>query len=768
MAKRKTKQTKKSGFPWRVLILLIIGFSIPLAAYTFYLDRLVVSQFEGKKFSLPAKVFARPLELYSQKSVTVKQLEQELGFLNYTRATRVTHPGQYKQTGNAIEIFVRPFTYWDGEQVSRHVRIFFKRGIVNKIVDIDSSESIELLRLDPVTIGGIYPNQGEDRTLVRLQQVPQTLINALIAIEDKRFYQHHGVDPKAILRAITTIIFSKSLQGGSTLTQQLVKNFYLTPERTIRRKVKEMIMAILLELHYSKNEILETYINEVYFAQDRNRAIHGFALASQFYFSRSIEHITLDQAALLVGMLKGPAWYNPRRHPQRAKKRRNTVLKAMLDQSFITRSIFDSASNSKIHVSKMTNRGQSPYPAFMDLVIRQLKRDYKESDLRTEGLRIFTSLNPLTQNAAETSLTSRLAQLEKSRQLPAKHLQGSVVIANVADGEVSAIVGDRNTDFPGFNRALDASRQIGSLIKPAIYLTALSQPEKYHLASPLDDSPFTWSEPGIEDWSPLNYDKKFHGEVPLWLALAKSYNVAAARLGTELGVESVMNMARRLGVDKSLPNYASGLLGTVHLTPYQVAQMYHTIANGGFRTSFRAIRNVTTTDGVPLKRYKLRVTQAIPSTPNYLLVRGLQEVVSNGTASGLKRYLSKNIQAAGKTGTTDNLRDSWFAGFTGNHVAVVWIGNDKNESVKLTGASGALTIWGDIMKQISPTPINMIAPEGIERLGIDKTTGFLSSRNCQNSRALPFDQNSIEDSAQYCGRKKQNKIKSWIKGIFGR
>lgn len=768
MPKRNTKGRKQSRFPWRALFLIGMGFSIPLTIYTLYLDRLVVAQFEGKRFSLPAKVFARPLELYPEKKLSAKQLSQELHHLNYTQTSHVSQAGQYKKTANAFEIFVRPFSFWDGPQTSRHIRVFIKQHSVSKIVDITSNQSIPLLRLDPMGIGGIYPNHGEDRTLVRLDQVPKHLINSLIAIEDKRFYQHHGVDPKAVLRALTTLVTGKALQGGSTLTQQLVKNFYLTPERTLRRKVKEMIMAILLEIHYSKQDILETYLNEVYFGQDRNRAIHGFALASQFYFSRSIEHLELHQAALLVGMLKGPIFYNPRKHPTRAKKRRNTVLQALLDQRFINQRSFQSARNEKIYISALPNRGQSPYPAFMDLVIRQLKRDYRESDLRSEGLRIFTSLNPLTQSVAEKSLSTQLDKLEHSLQLPKNHLQGSVVIINVADGEVSAIVGDRNSRFPGFNRALDASRQIGSLIKPAIYLTALTDSKKYHLASPLDDSPFTWSEPGIEDWSPLNYDKTFHDEVPLWKALAKSYNVAAARLGTELGVESVMNTARRLGVNKSLPNFASGLLGTVHLSPYQVAKMYHTIANGGFRTPFRAIREVTSMDGVPLHRYKLKVTPVVPSIANYLLVKGLQEVVSQGTGAGLKRYIPAKIRAAGKTGTTDNLRDSWFAGFTGNYVAVVWVGNDNNESVKLTGASGALRIWGDIMRQIFPEPISMITPEGVEYLGVDKSTGFLATSHCQNSRVLPFNQDSIESREQYCGRKKQSKIKSWIKGLFGR
>ncbi len=768
MPKNKRQKRQRIRFPWRALFLISLGFCLPLAVYVGYLDRVVVSQFEGKRFSLPARVYARPLELHADKVITLQQLSFELQQLNYARTAQLTAPGQFKSSSQRFSIFVRPFIFWDGEQRAQQIHVGFRGNRITTISDANTGDIIDLVRLDPIRIGGIYPNQGEDRTLVRLEQVPRFLVDALVATEDKRFYKHYGVDPKAVLRAFTTLFTGQRVQGGSTLTQQLVKNFYLTQERTIRRKLKEMIMAVLLELHYEKDEILETYLNEVYFGQDRNRAIHGFALASQFYFSRNIEHIALDQAAILVGLLKGPAYYNPRKHPKRAKKRRDIVLKALADQHYIDTKTYTTATQSNIAISKLPDRGQSRYPAFMDLVIRQLKRDYRESDLRSEGLRIFTSLDPFTQNIAETALTQKLSRLEKDRGLTTGHLQGSVVIAKIPDGEVAAVVGDRKPRYQGFNRALDASRQIGSLIKPAIYLTALSQPQNYHLATPLNDDAFTWQENGIEDWQPQNYDKKFHGEVPLWLALAKSYNVSAARLGAELGINNVMNTVHRLGIDKSLPNYASGLLGTVHLSPYEVTQMYHTIANGGFHTPFRAIRDVTTTDGAPLNRYNLNVTPAVAAEPNYLLVKGLQEVVQRGTAASLKHLVPKSLNAAGKTGTTDNLRDSWFAGFTGDKVAVVWIGNDKNKSVQLTGASGALKVWGEIIRQLPSQAVNIPTPEAIEYLGVDNKTGLLSSQNCHNTHVLPFHQDSVTERSNYCGRKSTNRIKSWFKGIFSR
>ncbi len=763
--RKHSTRTKRSYF--KIALLLCLGFSIPLAIYAVVLDRIVVSKFEGKRFSIPAKVYARPLELYEGKTLNPEQLHHELQLLNYRKVLNIQHPGEYAQSGNQFDIYTRPFTFWDGEQESQVLSLNLQNEEIENLIQEDSGQALALARLEPFAMGGIYPNKGEDRVLVRLEQVPQHLINALIATEDRRFYSHHGVDPKSLLRALSTIFTKERMHGGSTLTQQLVKNFYLTQERTISRKLKEMVMAISLELHYSKEDILETYINEVYFGQDRNRAIHGFALASEFYFSRNIEHLDIHQSALLVGLLKGPAYYNPRRHPQRATERRNLVLAAMQSESFINADTYAASRAQSLGVAPLPDRGQSLYPAFMGLVMQQLTRDYKESDLRSEGLRIFTSLDPFIQAAAENNLSKRLDSLEHQKKLNAGTLEGAVVIANVPDGEVSAVVGGRRPKYQGFNRALDARRQIGSLIKPAIYLTALMQYDNFHLASPLDDSPFTWEEDGIEPWQPQNYDREFHGNVPLWRALAKSYNVSAARLGTELGVAKVMRTVNALGVEQELPSYASGLLGTIHMSPIEVAQMYHTFASGGFRTPFRAIREVTTMHGEPLNRYDLATTPVIPSNANYLINHALERVITHGTGSGATRYLPANLRVAGKTGTTDNLRDSWFAGYSGDKVAVVWVGNDDNLTTKLTGASGALSIWRLIMADIPLRPINMSQPDDIVWASVDEETGFLANNGCRNTFELPFHQASLPANVLHCDKKPKGKIKRWFKKILG-
>ena len=759
------KRFLKSLFSGERLLLLVVWVAMVSGVVIAYLNHEVVSQFEGKRFAIPARMYARPLELYTGMSLQKEQLRYELKNLNYSHRNKISAPGQFVDLGDTIHLYSRPFTFWDGEQAAEPVRIDISGNRVRSLTNMVTGENIDLLRLDPMFIGGIYPGQGEDRQLVRLDQVPNHIVQALLAIEDKRFYQHKGVDPKAVLRAFGTVFSGGRIHGGSTITQQLVKNFYLTNERTIQRKVKEMLMALILEYHYSKEEILETYLNEVYLGQDRNRAVHGMALASQYYFARDLEHLKLQHSAMLVAMLKGPIFYNPRKHPKRVLDRRNLVLSEMYQQGFIDEFQYFEAADSPLDVSEKPNTGQSLYPAFVDLVLRQLRRDYQEEDLNSEGLKIFTSLNPYVQSVSEKALTGRLNVIDQYRTENQVKLDGAVVITDVASGEVEAVVGGRRPRYQGFNRALDASRQIGSLIKPATYLTALQQPEKYTLVSPISDEPFVWQEPGIEDWMPKNYDEEFHGEVPLWLALAKSYNVASARLGTDLGVHNVMSTVHKLGIDKKLPNYASGLLGTMALSPLEVAQMYHTMASGGFRTPFRAIRAVMTQDELPLKRYPLNIEQTISSEANTLIVHAMKQVVQRGTGSGLSRFAQLHDSVAGKTGTTDDLRDSWFAGFSGDRVAVVWVGNDKNESTGLTGATGALLVWGDAMAKLNPRAIQTPPSDLIEFSSIDDQSGFQSS-NCHANFTLPFISGSAPQENP-CNQPVPTRTKNWFKRLIG-
>lgn len=743
------------------------GSLLLFAAFLLYLDITVRAQFEGKRWALPARVYARPLEIYPAQRLDPERLVAELALLRYRQVgERPSDAGQYQRRSDEFEVLTRPFVFADGAQDSVGLHIRFSAGRVEELRRLDGTP-INLARLDPLQIGNIYPAHNEDRVLVQLKDVPSQLIGALISVEDRNFYKHHGIDPRGIGRALFTTLSGGGVQGGSTLTQQLVKNFYLSSERTLRRKFTEMLMAILLELHYSKEEILEAYINEVYLGQDGERAVHGFGLASQFYFGRPLAELNLPQAALLVGMLKGPGYYDPRRQPRRALERRNLVLAALHNQGYLNDAQFRDAKRSPLGVADKAPGSLVPYPGFIDLVLRQLRRDYNETDLRSEGLRIVTTLDPIVQRSAEAALANQLPSLERVRKLPKDSLQGAVLITDTQNGEVQALVGGRDPRFSGFNRALDARRQIGSLIKPVVYLTALEEPQRYTLASLLDDSPLVWRERGIAEWRPNNYDKQFHGQVPLRTALANSYNVSTARLGLEIGASQVMAKARQLGVDQALPSYASSLLGSGQLTPYEVTQMYQTFASGGFRVPLRAIREVLTHDGQALQHYPLAIEPVIAPGPAYLISYALQTVVKEGTGQGLNEFIAPEVNVAGKTGTTDELRDSWFAAYTGDRLGVVWVGRDDDTPSGLTGASGALRVWGAMMRPLNPEPLVPPQPESIEMVWIDPASGLRADAGCADAIELPFIQGSAPEETAPCVRRSPvKKLKNWLQRLF--
>jgi len=760
--------------PWRrvartALLALLLG----VALFTLYLDWRVTAEFAGRRWALPGRVYARPLELFPGARVSATQLAQELQWLSYRQGLDGDEPGRFERRGDEIELVTRPFTFWDGAQPARALRLRFGADGVDELYDRGANAPLELARLDPLLIGGIYPAHNEDRLLVKLADAPPALIQALLAMEDRRFYAHLGVDPRGTARALVATLSGRGVQGGSTLTQQLVKNFFLTPERTLKRKATESLMALLLELHYGKDDILEAYLNEIYLGQDRNRAIHGFGLAAQFYFGKPLERLALPESALLVGLVKAPALYDPHRHPARARARRNLVLNEMRDLGLISPEQALHARAAPLGVTAKPGIGTSPHPAFLELVRRQLRQDYDEADLRSEGLMVFTTLDPHAQRAAERALASRLARLDRGRRHDAPPLEGAVVVTSTTTGEVQALVGGRDVRYQGFNRALDASRPVGSLLKPAVYLAALSHPERYTLVTPLSDERFVWKSRGAPDWEPENYDRQFHGNVPLRTALAQSYNVATARLGTELGIPRVLDTVQRLGVERPLPPYAATLLGAVPLTPFEVTQMYQTVASGGFRVPLRAIREVLTADGQPLTRYALSVEQAYEPAPVYLVTAAMQDVVREGTARGLAGFVPPDLHAAGKTGTTDELRDSWFAGFTGDYLAVTWVGYDDNRPARLTGASGAMTVWGELMGALAREPLLPPPPENIEIVTVDPRNGLRAGFGCDGALELPFIAGSAPAERSDCDSGPalplepiREKTKSWWERLF--
>ncbi|KKN45183.1 hypothetical protein LCGC14_0685630 [marine sediment metagenome] len=750
----------KIGFTLLVIFGLIIGF----------LDIQIRSQFEGKHWAVPAKVYARPLELYSGVPLSMTDLKIELRGLGYQFTSQASRPGQASFSSSKAIINTRGFNFPDGKEISQKVVLDFQGSSVINVTDYHGV-SIPLLRLEPVLIGGIYPLNNEDRDLIQLQDAPQSLIDSLIAIEDRDFYEHHGISTKGIARAMWANIKAGAfVQGGSTLTQQLIKNFYLTSDRSLVRKLLEIPMAMLLELHYSKEAILEAYLNEVYLAQDGARAIHGFGLGAHYFFAQPLQELKLHQVALLAGLVKGPSYYDPRRHPERAKRRRNLVLKVLYDQEKITQSQYEKAIAAPLDVVRKGTLLKEAYPAFLDLVKRQLRVNYRDEDLSSEGLKVFTSLDPITQYQAEQSLTQTIDRLEKTYGKKIAALQGSMVVTEPQTGEVLALIGDKKTRYKGFNRALDSDRPIGSLIKPAVYLTALEQ--GYTLASPLDDSPYQLKLPNGQVWQPQNFSKQSHQSPLLIDALAHSYNISTVRLGMAVGLDKVIDTIHRLGIKQALKAYPSLLLGAQGMSALDVANMYQTIAANGFQMPARSIRVVTDSQNDALSSYPFQLKQTVRAENNYLIQTAMQEVTRAGTAQSIYQRLPSDINVAGKTGTTDEQRDSWFAGFSGNRLAVVWLGLDNNHPLPFTGSGGALKVWKQFMASQPLQSFDAPKPDDIEWKWIDRASGKLSSEQCDGARQLPFIKGTEPVEAISCvntSSQQDNPVSrslNWIKNWF--
>lgn len=726
--------------------LSVIGI-VAAVLFTVYLDFTIRGQFEGKRWALPARVYAQPLELYPGKPLNFAALYKELEVANYRRTAAATQPGTYRHNGQHIRITTRDFQYWDEFVDGASYDIRLDTGVIRSISSLGNS--IPLMRVDPAQVAAIYPHHQEDRDLVPFADIPETLLQALLLIEDRAYYEHYGVRPLAIARAmLVNLQAGRAVQGGSTLTQQLVKNYFLTHERSLSRKLMEAWMSVLLDFHYEKNDILEAYINEIFLGQDGERAIHGFGLAARYYFDKPLVDLSIDRQALLVAMVKGATYYNPRRHPQRAKKRRDLVLDQLAKFNVISSSEAIKAKRRPLGVVLKPKSYRNRYLGFTQLVKRQLQRDYQEEDLRTEGLRVFTSLSPSTQFLLEQSIDSQLQRLERRSDITKNSLQAAAVVTDSRSGEVLALAGARSATDGGFNRALDIKRQIGSLVKPALYLTALNDSANYTVASVLDDTRFDHVDDEVNVWSPQNYSGQEYGNVLAYEALINSYNVSTARLGLELGVPRVSKTLRKLGLKGQWPEYPSLLLGALESSPYDVAQMYQTFVGQGFYTPLRSVREVVTAQGQRLQRYPLELEQRFKPSSMYLINALLQKVAEQGTAKRLGQSLP-HLKAAGKTGTTNDGRDAWFAGFTGEHLAVVWVGKDNNQPTALTGSSGALPIWEDLFKYLPSRPYEVVQPQDIVWEWVNEN-GELSASKCQNTVQLPFIKGTEPDKLDKC------------------
>jgi penicillin-binding protein 1B len=752
---------------WRFLLIVVgvvLAAVIVGAAWVLYLDHVVTREFQGRLWSVPARVYAEPLDLYAGAPIAADDLEQELRRLHYRSGDPAAGPGIYRRKGGDFDLHARRVRFVDELREPERVSIRAGNDSITSLRHADGSE-LPVFRLDPLLVGSVFPIHGEDRIVLSPADVPPLLRSGVKVVEDRRFDEHHGVDPYGILRALwADLRAGRVIQGGSTLTQQLVKNYFLSDAQTIGRKATEAVMALRLEAHFSKEDILVAYLNEVYLGQDGERAIHGFGLGSEYYFAKPLAELGVGELALLIGLVKGPSYYDPRRHADRASARRNVVLQELSEAQLI-----DAAAAKRAAAEPLGLRppGGAYVPAYLDLVRRHLKRDYAEADLAAAGLTVYTTLNPRAQAAAERSLTQRLSRLDAASRVRGAHLEGAVIVAEPNSGDVVAVVGGREVGAEGFNRALDARRPIGSLVKPAVYLAAL-ETGRYNAATMLEDAPISLKLGDGSIWAPQNFTHEIYGRVPMARALAESMNLATVRLGLDVGLPQVADTLQRLGLEVRPALNPSMLLGSVEMTPLEVVQVYAALANGGFRTRLRAVRAVLDEQGRPLKSFKVQVEAAAPPSTVYQLDRMLTLVTTRGTGRGASSRLPPGTVVAGKTGTSSDTRDSWFAGFTGSYLAVVWIGYDDNRATGLTGAAGALPVWADTIASVKSASFQPVPPELVEDRWIGFADGLETTPACSaDAVAVAMPAGTVLPGNPGCAPSPigslADKIKAWFK-----
>lgn len=749
---------------WKIIVVV----TVLVAFYGIYLDAQIKTRFEGNKWVVPAQLFARPLTLNQGQEISKQEISQELKLLGYRKVINIKQPGEYVIKGSEFQIYRRAFDFAEGYDSARKLVLKLKSNRLVGIYDGSVKGQVNQAKLEPMMVTRIITQSREDRILLPLSEVPDSLIETLVITEDRKFYDHHGVSPLAILRAlVANIKAGRTVQGGSTLTQQLAKNLFLTRERSLWRKINEAMMAVIIDLRYSKDEIMETYINEVFLGQRGNLAIHGFGLASYYYFNRPLDELNLAEQATLVGMVKGPSAYNPFRKPENAQKRRDVVLRSLFELEVIDREEYTAFVESPLKAEDKGILSQHKFPAFMQQVNRELRRILPGKDIRESGIKIFTTLDPHIQRAAEDAALKTLKSLQNSRTKA--ELNTAVIASDFRTGEIRALVGGKEMQFQGFNRVLDAKRPIGSLIKPAIYLTALEQPENYTLATLIEDKPIKLKSTLGKLWEPQNVDKKFRGQVPLLTALSHSLNVPTVRLGMEVGLDNVAYTIQKLGVEQPINPYPAMTLGAIDLSPLQVNQMYQTIANFGLKQELHSISAIASHDNRTIWYRNKVPEQRIDEGAAYLVNYALHKVTREGTGKRLKQVFPKT-NFAGKTGTTDDYRDSWFSGMDNQMTTTVWVGNDKNENTGLTGSAGAMSIFIDLQRKIYPKSFNRPFPDGIGIAHFDSSDGMRKTPGCPELISVPANLAALPGEISCDGNpvpKTQEEEKSWWQRWFG-
>jgi penicillin-binding protein 1B len=763
VAKPKAARNKsiKLGLRWFLLTTfkLAIAFVFLIGAYSIYLDGKIRNVFEGQRWQVPAQIYGRVLALTPGTPIRLNQLKQELQLTGYKKVAAPSQPGEFAIGESRAIIYQRRFDYGDGFSPAKLLTIDVNNNRISKLTN-HQNQQINQARLEPLLMARMTSGSDEDRVLIGREQVPEILLDTLILVEDRNFYHHYGVSLLGIARAaLSNLAAGRVVQGGSTLTQQLAKNMFLSREKTIWRKVKEALIAVILELRYSKDQILEAYINEVYLGQHYASGIYGFGLGAKFYFDRELSQLSNAEMALLIGQIKGPSYYDPWRYPERALERRDLVLRMMFEQHLINRNEFELALNSPIAVRQQRRFARQSYPAYLQLVKSELKEKV-DSYAMQSGIKVFTGFDIIAQQNIEAALNQKLTALETKEDTD--NLQAAVVITDIHSGEIRALIGDRDARFAGFNRALNAKRQIGSLLKPAIYLAALERYQKFNFGTLLADQPVSLTNENGKVWQPKNYDDKFRGDVLLIDGLVNSYNVPTVNLGMTLGLDTVAKTVQTLGFNQDIELNPSFLLGAINMSPLEVSQWYLTLAKQGSYQNSHAIAKVLSNQGETLWQFNQQPNARLSSQGAYLINHALTQVSQRGTAKSLAKAFPE-MSLAGKTGTSNDLRDSWFVGYDQRLLVTTWLGRDDNKPMGLSGSSGALTVFQRFMQKQGVVSRHIETPPGIDEFLFELETGNVVTQNCLGTTQYPAVRDGIKVTEQ-CLKEKE---RSLLERIFG-
>lgn len=722
----------------------------------------------GPVWHIPSRIFSSETRIAVGTNVDHIGLPERLKRLRYRPVKKVRAPGEYSRAADGFTIYLHAFDYPGLSQNARKIKLVLEGKVVKAIEGFKPDQSLTAVNLEPEVVAEIFDQGYEDRTVVTLKECPEVLINAIIATEDRRFFKNWGIDLRSIFRAgMVNLKNGRIVEGGSTITQQLVKNLYLSSERTMARKLRETWMSLVMEGMFSKRDILEMYVNEIYLGQWGNAGIYGFGRAARIYFDKDIKDLALPEAALLAGLIRAPNIYSPYKHPEEARERRNTVLELMLSQGYIDAKACQKARKAPLGVAPYVPRTRHA-PYFVDYLLASIDDAYPVDELSRGGYRIFTTLDMNMQLAAE----DKLAQGVRNLSGAGDGVQGALVMLDPQTGEIRAMVGGESYARSQFNRAVQMRRQIGSLVKPFVYYAAVKNGSV--LSRLLDDSPLTLPTLDGKEWTPSNFDNQSHGQVLLADALINSYNIATVRLGMELGLSAVAGEIRGVQPSIKIKEQPSLLLGALEASPLTMAALYAPFANLGKRVVPIGLKAIVKDTSVLRRDTPAAAVQVMSPEAVYLVDTCLLDVVRFGTAKAAGAYGMPG-GVYGKTGTTNDMRDAWFVGFTPDIVTVVWVGNDANRSVNLSGATGALPIASRVMgATVHPRPLR--APADIVFCDIDPENGKIASELIEK-RTLAYikgtEPTEVSDRVPEGGsgfgedvKESADKVLGWVKSLF--